>query len=178
MFHALLQCNVRCNDWMIRLTGRTQTHKQCFLLTRRLYRVVAWGSHHTEMWRDKCEILKIVPLRQILRHCFYECYLQAPCEGRGCRGGCPCGRGAGSPDSQSRGMATVETRHDSGTLWLLLLLLLLLLLSAGLRSEMLSPLSPPPDSLWSPRNSIWIWSGCWRLQQVNNLIATKLNLHK
>ena len=152
---------------------RPHTHKQAFYsLTRRLYRVGALGSRHTEMWRDKYEILKSVLLGKFCDIGLSECYLRAPCEGRGCREGCPCGRGAGSPDSQSRGMATVETRHDSGTL------LSLLLLSAGLRSEMLSPLSPPPDSLWSPRNSIWIWSGCWRLQQVNNLIATKLNLHK
>ena len=41
------------------------------------------------------------------------CYLQAPCEGRGCRGGCPCGRGVASPGSPSRGMVTVETRRDS-----------------------------------------------------------------
>ena len=41
------------------------------------------------------------------------CYLQAPCEGRGCRGGCPCGRGAATRGAPSRGTGTAATRPGS-----------------------------------------------------------------
>ena len=92
--------------------GHKHTIKICSL-TRRLYRVVASGSHHTEMWRDKFGILKSVPINY---ECFLNltgCYLRAPCAGPGCRGGCPCGREAGSPGSPSTGMVTAGTRRDS-----------------------------------------------------------------
>ena len=93
---------------------RPQTHKHTlYSLTRRLYRVGALGSRHTEMWRDKCEILENMLLIFSIYLTVCMCYLQAPCEGRGCRGGCPCGRGVASPGSPSRGMVTVETRRDS-----------------------------------------------------------------
>ena len=157
---------------------RPQTHKHTlYSLTRRLYRVGALGSRHTEMWRDKCEILESM--------FYYSWTFIWPCV---CVTYRPLVRVevVGEAAHVGGGWRAQALRVEEWWQWrpaatLRTLLLLVLLLSAGLRSEMLShplPLSPPPDSLWSPRNSIWIWSGCWRLQPVNNLTATKVNMHK
>ena len=76
----------------------------------------AWIKWHLQVtfWRCFIIINQVLGL-QCIAMPLYNCdsYLLVPCWGRGCRGGCPCGRGAATRGAPSRGTGTAATRPGS-----------------------------------------------------------------